>query len=83
MNSRGLERRLRRLEGRLAPSIQLGSVVIGIQFIAPGGEMISALTPVDGRREWWYAPGHEPADTPEGRRIAGRADAQMSAGDRR
>ena len=66
MNSRRLVHRLQRLEGRLAPSIQLGSVVIGIQFIVPGGEMISTLTPVDGRREWWYAPGHEPLNTQEG-----------------
>jgi hypothetical protein len=81
MNRRVLECRLRRLEGRLAPSIQLGSVVIGIQFIAPGGEMISTLTLVDGRREWWYAPDHEPPDTQEGRGIAGRADAQMPSGE--
>jgi hypothetical protein len=78
MNSRGLECRLRRLEGRPAPSIQLGSIVI--QFIAQGGEMTSTLTLVDGRREWRYAPGHEPPDTPEGCGIAGRADAQMSSG---
>ena len=80
-NSRGLECRLLLLEGRLVPSIQLGPIVI--QFIAPGGEMTSTLTLVDGRREWRYAPGHEPPDTQGGSRIAEWADAQMSAGDRR
>ena len=77
-NSRGLECRLLLLEGRLVPSIQLGPIVI--QFIAQGGEMTSTLTLVDGRREWWYAPGHEPPDTPEDCGIAGLVDAQMSSG---
>jgi hypothetical protein len=43
--------------------------------------MTSKLTLLDRRQEWWYAPGHEPPDTPEGRGIAGRADAQMSSGE--
>ena len=77
MNSRGLVNRLRRMERRLTPSIQPPNVVV--RFIGPDGEMTSTLTFVDGRREWWYALGHEPGMRTE--RAESMGQRQMSAGE--
>jgi hypothetical protein len=77
MNSRRLADRLRRLEGRLAPTSHLGPFLI--QYVEASGEVTSAVTIEDGRGEWWYAPGHEPLDANGRGGIAGLQQAQMSS----
>jgi len=77
MNSRRLAERLKRLKCQLAPTGPLPP--IHIQYGEGNGEVTSTVTIVDGREEWWYAPGHQP-DALEGSGIAGREQVQMPAG---
>jgi hypothetical protein len=61
MIKRALASRLERLEDRLSANQQHKRYVV--EFVAPGGTVVSTLTFEDGRKEWWYAPGHEPNDS--------------------
>ena len=60
MMNRTLARRLENLEARYRPA---SSLEFEISFIEPGTmAVVSKLTTGNGRDEWWYAPGHAPAE---------------------
>ena len=79
MNSRGLARRLKELEGRFGPAAEPWEHEI--YFIEPGtGAVVSKLVIKDGRQEWWYAPGHAPLESGGQTTVGAVEAAQMSAG---
>lgn len=61
MIKRTLAGRLERLEDRLGANQQHKRYVV--EFVAPGGTVVSTLTFEDGTAEWWHAPGHEPNES--------------------
>jgi len=66
---RGVHNRLKRLERRFAPAIEPPNIVV--QFVEATGEITSTLTLENGQERWWYAPGHEPCESAQIRRMAG------------
>jgi len=76
--NRTIVRRLKQLESRSAPGLKAPEFLI--KFIETGSsEVVSTLRLVDGRQEWWYAPGHEPQDADGKSGITEREHAQMSS----
>ncbi len=60
MINRTVARRLEKLEARCGSA---ASLEFEISFIEPGTmAVVSKLTTGNGRDEWWYAPGHAPAE---------------------